>query len=141
MDARRTAKLTKQQVIEIYAIKLHQDDSLDEQMPTAFKVARHYGVSDKAVRDIWKGRTWLRETAALDDPAEAARKLRSLEFPVRRKGKSNRDAANHQNLPTPAREVANTGSLRAEAVQSEKTEFAFGTTTVDPFFYDWPRWT
>jgi hypothetical protein len=32
----------------------------------ASKVAKEYGISEKAVRDIWTGRTWKKETRLLD---------------------------------------------------------------------------
>ena len=35
-------------------------------MEPAAKVAIEFGVSDKTVRDIWKGRTWTKETLHLD---------------------------------------------------------------------------
>ena len=52
------ARLTEAQVIAIFQAKASAS--------SATKVAVVYGVSEKAVRDIWTGRTWSRETWHLD---------------------------------------------------------------------------
>ena len=52
------ARLSEEQVIAIFQAKTCA--------ASATKVATVYGVSEKAVRDIWKGRTWSRETWHLD---------------------------------------------------------------------------
>ena len=52
------AVLTRDDVLAIF----HTKASLQ----TATKVSRFYGVSEKAIRDIWTGRTWAAETWHLD---------------------------------------------------------------------------
>ena len=52
------ARLSEAQVIAIFQVK--------GSASPATRVAAVYGVSEKAVRDIWKGRTWSRETWHLD---------------------------------------------------------------------------
>ena len=52
------AKLSETQVIMIFQAKACSS--------SASVVAAVYGVSEKAVRDIWTGRTWSRETHHLD---------------------------------------------------------------------------
>ena len=52
------ARLSEAQVIAIFQAK--------DSASAAAKVAMVYGVSEKAIRDIWKGRTWSRETWHLD---------------------------------------------------------------------------
>ncbi len=52
------ARLTETQVINIFQSK--------SAAPSAAMLARSYGVSEKAVRDIWKGRTWCKETRHLE---------------------------------------------------------------------------
>jgi hypothetical protein len=52
------AILKKSQVITIFQLK--------HNLLSATKVARSYGVSEKAVRDIWTSRTWATETWHLD---------------------------------------------------------------------------
>jgi hypothetical protein len=52
------ARLSEAQVITIFQVKASAS--------SATKVANVYGVSEKTVRDIWKGRTWSRETSHLD---------------------------------------------------------------------------
>ena len=52
------ARLTQSQAIDIFKMK--------NSASSAVKIAVCYGVSEKAVRDIWKGRTWSTETCHLD---------------------------------------------------------------------------
>ena len=54
------ARLSEAQVVTIFQAKAADSQS------TASKVAADYGVSEKAIRDIWNGRTWSRETWHLD---------------------------------------------------------------------------
>jgi hypothetical protein len=56
--AKPRAVLTKYQVVAIFQIKAANS--------SATSVARAYGVSEKAVRDIWTARTWAAETWHLD---------------------------------------------------------------------------
>jgi hypothetical protein len=58
--AKPRAVLTKDQVVAIFQIKATNLNS------SATSVARAYGVSEKAVRDIWTARTWAAETWHLD---------------------------------------------------------------------------
>jgi hypothetical protein len=58
------AVLTKSQVIAIFQLK--------HNLLSATKIARPYGVSEKAVRDIWTARTWATETWHLD-PSRAVK--------------------------------------------------------------------
>jgi hypothetical protein len=53
------AKLSVDQVIEIFHTK-------GTALNSAANIATLYGVSEKTVRDIWKGRTWCDETWHLD---------------------------------------------------------------------------
>jgi hypothetical protein len=52
------ARLTEEEVLEIFRIRAAA--------PSAVKIAACYGISEKAVRDIWTARTWSRETSHLD---------------------------------------------------------------------------
>ena len=70
------AKLSEAQVLTIF----HARTSA----LTAPNVAMVFGVSDKTVRDIWKGRTWSRETWHLD-------KSRSLQIKELGRPKGSRD--------------------------------------------------
>ena len=54
------AVLNEQQAVEIFHVKLAAS------CPSAVRIAALFGISEKAVRDIWKGRTWSRETHHLD---------------------------------------------------------------------------
>ena len=56
--------LTKEQAIDIF--RLSASGYTTASGPTATSVARAFGVSEKTIRDIWKGRTWCDETLPLD---------------------------------------------------------------------------
>jgi hypothetical protein len=51
------ARLTESEAISIYALK---------DVSSATSVGRLYGMSEKAIRDIWTARTWANETWHLD---------------------------------------------------------------------------
>ena len=57
--------LSAWQAIEIYQLKAMRHSNSDLE-PSASTVGLWYGVSEKAVRDIWNARTWYRETLHLD---------------------------------------------------------------------------
>ena len=67
--AKPRAILTSKQAVAIFQQKL---SSVKGTAPCAAAVARVYGVSEKAVRDIWKGRTWSDATLLLE-PSRPAR--------------------------------------------------------------------
>jgi hypothetical protein len=52
------ARLTQDQAVDIFKKK--------SSALTAQNIAVTYGISEKAIRDIWTGRTWSRETCHLD---------------------------------------------------------------------------
>jgi hypothetical protein len=52
------ARLTEEEALDIYRLRAAA--------PSAVKIAACYGISEKAVRDIWTARTWSRETSQLD---------------------------------------------------------------------------
>jgi hypothetical protein len=52
------ARLTEDQAVDVF--KMRSPTS------SAVNIARRYGVNEKTVRDIWKGRTWSTETSHLD---------------------------------------------------------------------------
>ena len=63
------ATLTSADAVEIYRRSLHRAPrSLRpaSQWASAAALAREYGVSEKAIRDIWTGRTWAEDTRHLD---------------------------------------------------------------------------
>ena len=64
------AKLTEADALNIY----HRKSSFT----SASAIAKLYGVSEKAVRDIWTGRTWSKETWHLDE---------SRPFPAKKMGR------------------------------------------------------
>ncbi len=57
------AILTKHQAIEIFKLRRGASAPGENRRSSATEVARCYKVSEKAIRDIWKGRTWARQTS------------------------------------------------------------------------------
>ena len=75
LESRKSrAKLTEADALDIFHCKAHS-------LSAAF-VSKKYGVSEKAVRDIWTGRTWSKETWHLD--ASRLRPLKKMGRPVGR---------------------------------------------------------
>mmetsp|Transcript_68454 Transcript_68454/g.182608 ORF Transcript_68454/g.182608 Transcript_68454/m.182608 type:complete len:132 (-) Transcript_68454:301-696(-) len=116
---RTKTKLTVAQVREIYAFKVRPGTQ-----PSSVKIGEMYGISDKAVRDIWIGRTWLSETVILDDPAEAARRLSQPR--VARKASTIIDRTHHSS-----------GSSCEGSRELPNMPYFLD----DPFHDDWPHWT
>jgi hypothetical protein len=94
-SAKPRAILTSEQVIAIFQLKLRP--ALPK--PCASAVARAYGISEKAIRDIWKGRTWFEETSRF----EPTRPAREVGPPGRPKGRKD---------STPRRRRQSTAGLR-----------------------------
>jgi hypothetical protein len=65
LPQRPRAILNKEQAIEIFQIKLDAD-TRKSPCPPSVRVAVLFGISEKTVRDIWKGRSWARETYHFD---------------------------------------------------------------------------
>ena len=75
------AILTSEQAIAIFKLKLAP---WGRTRPCASAVCSVYGVSEKAIRDIWKGRTWFEETSRFE-PERPARDVRPPGRPKGRK--------------------------------------------------------
>jgi hypothetical protein len=75
------AILTSEQAIAIFKLKLSPSGRT---RPCASAVCSVYGVSEKAIRDIWKGRTWFEETSRFE-PERPARDVRPPGRPKGRK--------------------------------------------------------
>ena len=84
--------LSPEKAIQIFKIKISNENTTKIQKVDSQSVARTFGVSEKAIRDIWNGRTWLREIMHLD-PACIAMAAR-LRPPGRPRGISRSAASN-----------------------------------------------
>ena len=63
--AKPRAILNEAQAVQIFQIKVAAN-SFMRPCSSAVKIAVLFGISEKAVRDIWKGRTWGSETCHMD---------------------------------------------------------------------------
>ena len=89
------AILSEEQVIAIFQARASA--------MTTTKMATIYGVSEKAVRDIWKGRTWARETWRLDTSRPLQLKLAGRPKGCKDRNPRKKRANGHADLPLPAR--------------------------------------
>ena len=96
-SAKSRRVLTKEQVMDIF--RLSTVRSSDAKRPTATSVARKYSVSEKTIRDIWRGRTWHEETLPLD-----------TDRPVKTKLKTGRPQGRKDSVPRKTRTVSTKSS-------------------------------
>ena len=92
------AILTSEQAIAIFLLKKYSVES-GRNRPCASRIARGYGISEKAVRDIWKGRTWCKETSRFE-PTRPPHDVRPVGRPKGRKDSAPRSSRQPKpNLP------------------------------------------
>lgn len=94
--SRPRAILNETQAIDIFHIKLAANASMQAR-PSPVQVAFLFGISEKAVRDIWKGRTWAKETHHLD-PTRQVPMQKRCDRPRGSKGSMPRKISRHWNL-------------------------------------------
>jgi hypothetical protein len=78
--------LTQDQVVEIYMTQFREGHCAPIPKLSAKMVSQSYGVSEKTIRDVWKRRTWIRETSHLDPDSREKGLLQPLRVPGRPKG-------------------------------------------------------
>ena len=91
MIGQARAKLTNDEVVDIFRCRRYTT--------AAAEVSKGYGVSEKAVRDIWTGRTWSRVTCHLDTSRPAH--FKTLGRPIGSKDTKPRKHANALTRPFP----------------------------------------
>mmetsp|Transcript_52548 Transcript_52548/g.137828 ORF Transcript_52548/g.137828 Transcript_52548/m.137828 type:complete len:146 (-) Transcript_52548:1242-1679(-) len=99
---------------------------------TAATLARRYGVTEKAIRDIWRGRTWAKETSSI-----MKKFSHDVAKPERRRGRSLRPCFDMSSEPpTPFSPIAS--KFSACDVDSILAEWDQGRTVLpcvyDPYF-------
>ena len=119
--AKPRAILTRDQAIAIFQLRPTSESPSTTR--ASFMVARAYSVSEKTVRDIWRGRTWHRETVHLD-PMRPARPEVSPGRPLGRKDSMPRRK--------PMRNFSGRKMSSASATSCSNAN--------DPFHDDWPNW-
>eukprot|EP00292_Cryptomonas_paramecium_P001192 CAMPEP_0113685726 /NCGR_PEP_ID=MMETSP0038_2-20120614/14851_1 /TAXON_ID=2898 /ORGANISM="Cryptomonas paramecium" /LENGTH=239 /DNA_ID=CAMNT_0000605883 /DNA_START=32 /DNA_END=751 /DNA_ORIENTATION=- /assembly_acc=CAM_ASM_000170 len=77
------SKLTHSTVLEIFSARPKQQANCRKGDNEALRIAKIHGVTEKAVRDIWRGRTWRLETAELSSPADVAATFAACRRPGR----------------------------------------------------------
>lgn len=83
------AVLTKSQVLQIFSFKVDALSTSSKCERSTSKIAKMYGVTEKAIRDIWTGRTWFRDTLPLE-PTRPETFERLKRRPGRPKGSKDR---------------------------------------------------
>ena len=83
------AVLSKAQVLQIFAYKIESASVSRQTSKSTAQIAKSYGVTEKAIRDIWTGRTWFRETLHLE-PSRPETLERLTRRPGRPKGSQDR---------------------------------------------------
>jgi hypothetical protein len=122
--------LTPEQAITIFQQKPILAYGRPRRTESSAVIAKMYGVSTKSVRDIWRGRTWNRETAHLD-PSRPPR-------PPTRQG---RPPGRKDSAPRRRRQP----KIHIEPQATEEEKYRIGNATLepdveDPFHADWPHW-
>ena len=115
--AKPRAILTQDQAVEIFMLKPPASDPKSSKH--SHRVARRYDVSEKTVRDIWRGRTWHAETKHLD-PCRPARISAPPGRPLGKKDRAPRRISHSTEA---------SGAKEANILALE-----------DPFHDDWPYW-
>mmetsp|Transcript_54527 Transcript_54527/g.144074 ORF Transcript_54527/g.144074 Transcript_54527/m.144074 type:complete len:198 (+) Transcript_54527:112-705(+) len=170
-SVRAKVKLSPQLAREIYAIQAArslQKHAIFQRKISAAAVARQFMVTEKAVRDIWKGRTWQREIGTVCrgelkctfsqkgdnhtriSNGKSSQLAASIKFEA---GSSMKESRLYgSGCPVSRRvcpEIQNSESCPVTANSSGKVQSAFvepsfdlpiSTSEVDPFHCDWPYW-
>ena len=123
VPAKPRAILDREKAIEIF--KLKKTCEIGRGKLSSVAVAREYGVGEKTVRDIWRGRTWRQETCHLDP----SRPLHAAGPPGRPLGR--KDTAPRKR-PASTKRRDNSGESSPTGVHDEHES--------DPFHEDWPNW-
>mmetsp|Transcript_11177 Transcript_11177/g.31114 ORF Transcript_11177/g.31114 Transcript_11177/m.31114 type:complete len:208 (+) Transcript_11177:246-869(+) len=152
------SKLTPSTVLEIFAARPKQQAaSCRKGDNEALRIAKLHGVTEKAVRDIWRGRTWRLQTAELASAADVAATITAS----RRHGRASKERTvedRQQNMSPPFVDQDPSPScplpLTSETLPTQQTKpdrsFPFDVIDVhqlpsvrdfdDPFRDDWPFW-
>ena len=117
--AKPRAILTEEQAVAIFMLKPSTSDPSSKK--SSHDVARTFHVSEKTVRDIWRGRTWHAETKHLD-PSRPARNSAPPGRPLGKKDKAPRRGSH------------------GKGTSVVSTAQAIDNTFEDPFHEDWPNW-
>ncbi len=126
------ARLTEVQAVDIFKMR--------SPISSAVNIAKRFGVSEKTVRDIWKGRTWSRETCHLDTSRTVV--LKQVGRPKGRtdmKPRKKRSIIEHlfssYNRHEP--QLSSGGSQVDEQLSSWTETLWISSSNPDPFRDDW----
>ena len=133
------AILTETQAVRIFAIK-HSPASLSIKCSSAAHVSRMYGVNEKTVRDIWKGRTWSRETAHVDSDRPSA----PIKASGRPKGckdsKPRKPCVNGKQSPSCGIKLSRAKCMESSSGYSQSYACPFNSLRNDPRAISQPYW-
>ena len=123
------ARLTESEVLSIFQLKASS--------PSATIVGRLYGVSEKAIRDIWKGRTWSSETSQADmSRAPVVKKRQNRAIVDKKKANCHKNYDKESNKEKSSCEYTIEGSGQTCQI---KASFASILMSVDDQLFEWER--
>ena len=154
--AKPKAILSYDKVIDIFKVRPNSKLARGAGSRVIAAVALDFGISEKTVRDIWRGRTWHRETLHLD-PCRPERVIALPGRPLGRKDSAPRRRGKSRRISTSRPEVPSPDDTRNKGTNSSETNLAWSPSYFsaahcqsatppplflnDPFHDDWPHWS
>ena len=149
--AKPKAILTYDKVIDIFKLRPDSKLARGEGFRPSAAVAFDFGISEKTVRDIWRARTWHRETLHLD-PCRPARAMALPGRPLGRKDSAPRKRQ-QRTLPSICKPVLIPAGTKSDVTYTKRRNISSSSPCLsmadivsnpifnDPFHDDWPHWS
>ena len=135
MDSKRLRNtLTKQQVIDIFCQK--PDIRLRPKQADTCAIAKQYGVTAKAIRDIWIGRTWYRETFHLDPFRMDANKRLAIRIGRPKGAKDVRPRMKRSDIPDQDADIAEAKKSAGMDIFGVKTQSSDEEAQQSPIYHE-----
>ena len=127
--SKRRVALNKAQAVEIFQAKFHANVSMQKH-PSPKKIAALFGIGEKTVRDIWKGRTWRSATCHMD-PTRPVHVMKQVGRPKGSKDSKPRTAQRQWNAVVPS------GVKQQMAKVHGSQQQAFVSYSIDDQLHEW----
>jgi len=138
------AILNEAQAVQIFQAKV---DAFMQPRPSSKKIGALFGISEKAVRDIWNGRTWRSETCHMD-PTRPVQVMKQVGRPKGSKDSKPRAVAklDPTRLVQDMKQVgrpkgSNDSKPRAVAKLHGSQQRAFVSDSIDDQLHEWVEGT